>query len=50
MTGKDKQEKMNNTSMRRSRRKQQASLLTNIVFCLITLVVLTGCIFLLLQN
>ncbi|MDO4302772.1 MAG: glycoside hydrolase family 25 protein [Bacillota bacterium] len=40
---------MANTS-RRKRRKQQISLITNIIFCLITLTALTGCIILLLQN
>lgn len=44
-----KVEKMANTA-RRSRRKQQISLITNIIFCLITLTALTGCIILLLQN
>lgn len=41
--------KMANTA-RRKKRKQQISLITNIVFCLITLSALTGCIILLLQN
>ena len=41
---------MNEKAMRRSRRKQQISLLTNIVFCIIALAALTGCIFFLLQN
>lgn len=40
---------MANTS-RRSRRKQRVSLITNIIFCLITLSALTGCIILVLQN
>lgn len=40
---------MANTA-RRKRRKQQISLITNIIFCLITLSALTGCIVLLLQN
>ena len=35
---------------RRSRRKQRISLITNIIFCLITLSALTGCIVLVLQN
>lgn len=34
----------------RSRRKRQMSLISNIIFCLITLTALTGCIILLLQN
>lgn len=41
---------MNHKAMRRSRRKQQISLFTNIVFCIIALAALTGCIFFLLQN
>lgn len=41
---------MTNKSIRRSRRKQRISLITNIIFSLITLTALTGCIFLLLQN
>lgn len=41
--------RMANTS-RRSRRKQRISLITNIIFCLITLTALTGCIVLVLQN
>lgn len=41
---------MANKSARRSRRKQKISLITNIVFSLITLTALTGCIILLLQN
>ncbi len=36
--------------MRRKRRRRRTSLWTNIVFCIITLVALTGCIILLLQN
>ena len=35
---------------RRNRRKQQVGLITNIIFCIITLTALTGCIILLLQN
>ncbi len=41
---------MNERNMRRSRRKQQISLLTNIIFCIIALAALTGCIIFLLQN
>lgn len=41
---------MANSSARRSRRKQRISLVTNIIFSLITLTALTGCIVLLLQN
>ncbi|GFI16863.1 MAG: glycoside hydrolase [Lachnospiraceae bacterium] len=41
---------MNVKSMRRNRRKQKISLITNIIFSLITLSALTGCIILLLQN
>ncbi len=41
---------MANKSARRSRRKQKISLITNIIFSLITLTALTGCIILLLQN
>ena len=41
---------MANRSARRSRRKQRISLVTNIIFSLITLTALTGCIVLLLQN
>ena len=44
------QKKMANKSARRSRRKQRISLITNIIFSLITLTALTGCIILLLQN
>ncbi len=40
---------MANTA-RRKKRKQQVSLITNIIFCLITLTALTGCIVLLLRN
>ncbi len=36
--------------MKRKRRRQRVSLLTNIVFCIITLAALTGCMILLLQN
>lgn len=46
-TGKDR--KMANMA-RRKKRKHQISLITNIIFCLITLSALTGCIILLLQN
>lgn len=42
--------KMANRSTRRSRRRQQINLITNIIFSLITLAALTGCIILLLQN
>lgn len=38
------------STARRSRRKQQISLITNIIFCLITLTALTGCIVLVLRN
>lgn len=41
---------MANKSIRRSRRKQRISLITNLIFSLITLTALTGCIILLLQN
>ena len=41
---------MDNARIKRKRRKQRISLLTNIVFCLITLFALTCCIFLLLKN
>ena len=41
---------MDNARIRRKRRQQRISLLTNIVFCLITLGALTGCIVLLLMN
>ena len=51
MAGKMKvQKKMANRSARRSRRKQKINLITNIIFSLITLTALTGCIILLLQN
>lgn len=40
----------NAVRMRRKRRKQRISLMTNIVFCVITLFALTGCMILLLQN
>lgn len=36
--------------MSRKRKKQSVSLMTNIIFCLIALIALTGCIVLLLQN
>lgn len=39
-----------NKRIRRNKRTQQVGLITNIIFCLITLSALTGCIFLLLQN
>lgn len=41
---------MDNIRMKRKRRKQRISLMTNIVFCIITLAALTGCIILLLKN
>lgn len=41
---------MANRSTRRKRRKQQINLITNIIFSLITLSALTGCIILILQN
>jgi len=41
---------MNDTIYRRKKRKQRANLITNIIFCLIALTALTGCIVLLLQN
>lgn len=41
---------MNEKAMRRSRRKQQVSLWTNIIFCIVALAALTGCIVFLLQN
>lgn len=41
---------MANRSTRRSRRRRQLNLITNIIFSLITLTALTGCIILLLQN
>lgn len=40
----------NTLRARKKRRRQRASLVTNIVFCIITLIALTGCIVLLLQN
>lgn len=41
---------MANRSTRRNRRKQKINLITNIIFSLITLSALTGCIILILQN
>lgn len=41
---------MNKTVARRNKRKQQRSLISNIIFCLIALTALTGCIVLVLQN
>lgn len=41
---------MKDTRAIRKKRKQRASLITNIIFCIIALTALTGCIFLLLQN
>lgn len=41
---------MNNTRIRRKKKQQRISLITNIIFCLITLAALTGCIILLLNN
>lgn len=41
---------MDNYRIRRNKRKQRISLLTNIFFCIIALAGLTGCIVLLLQN
>lgn len=41
---------MSEKSMRRNRKRQRISLLTNIVFSLVTLTALTGCIGLVLQN
>lgn len=41
---------MDNNRIKRKKRKQRKSLLTNIIFCLIALFALTGCIVLLLQN
>lgn len=41
---------MNKTVAKRNRRKQQRSLISNIIFCLIALTALTGCIVLVLQN
>lgn len=41
---------MENARIRRKKRQQRVSLVTNIIFCLITLAALTGCIILLLNN
>lgn len=41
---------MDNVRIKRKRRKQRISLITNILFCIITLAALTGCIILLLNN
>lgn len=41
---------MDSTRMRRKKRKQRTSLLTNIVFCVMTLAALTACLLLVLQN
>ncbi|MBD5395406.1 MAG: hypothetical protein HDR71_14335 [Lachnospiraceae bacterium] len=41
---------MDNIRIKRKKRKQRISLVTNIIFCLITLCSLTGCIILLLSN
>lgn len=41
---------MNDVIYRRKKRKQRANLISNIIFCLIALTALTGCIVLLLQN
>lgn len=41
---------MENARIRRKKRKQKTSLFTNIIFCIITLCALTGCIILLLNN
>lgn len=41
---------MDSTRMRRKKRKQRTSLVANIIFCLITLVSLTACLVLVLQN
>lgn len=41
---------MDNIRIKRKRRKQRISLITNIIFCIITLAALTGCIILLLNN
>lgn len=41
---------MENSRLKRKRRKQRISLFTNIIFCIITLASLTGCIILLLNN
>ena len=40
----------NTARIKRKKRRQRASLMTNIMFCVITLFALTGCIVLLLQN
>ena len=41
---------MNYSTNKRKKRKQRTSLITNIIFCIIALAALTGCIVLLLQN
>lgn len=41
---------MSKATAKRNRRKQQMSLISNIIFCLIALTALTGCIVLVLQN
>ena len=41
---------MENSRIKRKKRRQSISLFTNIVFCMITLAALTGCIVLLLKN
>ena len=41
---------MSKVTAKRNRRKQQMSLISNIIFCLIALTALTGCIVLVLQN
>lgn len=41
---------MDNARIRRKKRQQRVSMITNIVFCIITLAALTGCIILLLKN
>lgn len=41
---------MKDTRVIRKKKKQRASLITNIIFCIIALAALTGCIVLLLQN
>jgi GH25 family lysozyme M1 (1,4-beta-N-acetylmuramidase) len=41
---------MENARMKRKKKQQRISLISNIIFCLITLAALTGCIFLLLKN
>ncbi|NBJ91574.1 glycoside hydrolase family 25 protein [Parablautia muri] len=48
--GKGSEEKMNKTVTRRNKKKQLSSLISNIIFCLIALTALTGCIVLVLQN